>query len=228
MNTDTFPLPVISYILRYLAYQQIGISEISIGDESCYLIDQNKIMIEQRLWWVSKILSLFVGLHEAAHAVHWHQIKQYSGLISLLAHLWHWLRIAFFFSGCICIVCYLIPTLAIWGVVLVIVGALSVLHSEYVANQRAISYLRDHLHLQVPLAEKYLWVAWQSYLSGAIANIVMITIVMGTMDMYGLLAGFLAKYLIRYIWGTLIQRETSVMEIVLSDRFYPQIANCAA
>ncbi|MBP6256483.1 zinc metallopeptidase [Patescibacteria group bacterium] len=204
----------------YLKQNYSEVTNISLGTSSHYNPENDEIKIEERLFEKSKILSLYVALHEAVHAYQEDRIFHSYSVTYILSFMRKFLHYSFLLTFTLLYLALIFPQLLYWVIGLIVVATLIVLWREFEASYNAVRYLNENYTVYEEKAIRYLRLAWYTYLNKSLGNIFIALSLLAELSWNNLFITSVFVVLISIIISLQISRRLSIIEYQLSDEVY--------
>ena len=204
----------------YLKKNYSEVTNISLGKSSHYNPVDDEIKVEIRLFEKSKILSLYVALHEAVHAYQEDRIFHSYSVTFILSYMRKFLHYSFLFTFTLLYIALLFPQLLYWVIGLIVAATLIVLWREFEASYKAVKYLNENYTLYEEKAVTYLRLAWYTYLNKSIGNILIALSLLSELSWNNLFITSIFVILISFIISLHISHSMKIIEYQLSDEVY--------
>jgi hypothetical protein len=204
----------------YLTKNYAEVTNIALGQQSFYHPNKDEIVVDEKLYNESKVLSLYVAMHEAVHAYQEDRIFHSIFITYSLFYMRRFLEFSFLFTFTLLYIALLIPQLLYWVIGLIVASTLIVLWREFEASYKAVKFLNENYTLYEEKAVSYLRLAWYTYLNKSIGNIFIALSLLSELSLNNLFITSIFVILISSIISLHISRRMRIIEYQLSDEVY--------
>ncbi|USN55346.1 MAG: zinc metallopeptidase [Candidatus Peribacteria bacterium] len=212
----------ISLLQAFVDATNSYVNSIQLGDSSYYSPSKDIIVVEEKLFNKSQLLAIYVGLHEAAHAYQQDRVVFGMTTTYLINFVRRQLQLSFYLTTTVLTLVLWNKHLAWYAVGLIIAASISVIYFEYEASRKAINYARKQLSIRIKSAERYLWLALQTYILAGVGNIALALMFITNINAKNLLICFVWVLLVKIPLARNIKSKMQIIEEELCDEDYPE------